>query len=96
MAKWKKDKRRNNDLQNITCKTKDRVAWILLKIGVNIKRYKWTIRCVLLKYFTFDAKYINNQINVLSPFIYMKNWYLVKMASINYFDVNRRKSLKNQ
>jgi hypothetical protein len=30
-----KDKRTNNDLQNITHKTKDRVTWTLLKTGVN-------------------------------------------------------------
>jgi hypothetical protein len=31
----KRDKRTNNDLQNTTQKTKDRVTWIPLKIGVN-------------------------------------------------------------
>jgi hypothetical protein len=35
MAKRKKDKRTNNDLQNFTHKTKDRVTRTPLKIGVN-------------------------------------------------------------
>ena len=30
----KKDKRTNNDIQNITHKTKDRVTWTPLKTGV--------------------------------------------------------------
>ena len=33
MTKKKKDKRTNNDLQNITYKTKDRVTWTPLKTG---------------------------------------------------------------
>ena len=33
----KKDKKTNNDLQNITYKTKDRVTWTLLKTGVELR-----------------------------------------------------------
>jgi hypothetical protein len=41
MAKRKKDKRTNNDLQNITQETKDRVTRTPLKTGVSSGALEW-------------------------------------------------------
>jgi hypothetical protein len=60
----KKDKRRNNDLQNIRHKTKDRVTGTLLKIGCELR---WIKEITNMSYFIFDQTIYSLILEIIIP-----------------------------